>query len=102
MPQTLENTREKDETMVLPDDEEVAADEATDEFSGEKSTGASDSAEALSCAMRAGQLTFPKAQYYKRGGYQIKQIVKFAANRDYSDVVVINENRKKVRPRVSV
>lgn len=32
--QTLENTREKDETMVRPDDEEIAADEATDEFSG--------------------------------------------------------------------
>lgn len=34
-PQTLENTREKDETMVAADDEEVAADEAQDEFAGE-------------------------------------------------------------------
>lgn len=29
---TIENTREKDETMVQPDDEEVAADEDEDEF----------------------------------------------------------------------
>ncbi len=32
--QTIENTREKDETMVLVGDEEVAADEEQDEFSG--------------------------------------------------------------------
>lgn len=32
--QTIENTREKDETMVGADDEEVAADEEQDEFSG--------------------------------------------------------------------
>ncbi len=33
--QTLENTREKDVTMVQPDDEEVLADEEQDEFAGE-------------------------------------------------------------------
>lgn len=33
-PQTIENTREKDETMVQADDEEVAADEEQDEFAG--------------------------------------------------------------------
>ena len=32
--QTIENTREKDETMVTANDEEVAADEEQDEFSG--------------------------------------------------------------------
>ena len=30
--QTIENTRERDETVVQPDDEEVAADEEQDEF----------------------------------------------------------------------
>lgn len=33
--QTIENTREKDETLVNPDDEEVLADEADDEFAGQ-------------------------------------------------------------------
>ena len=33
-PQTIENMRVKDETMVTADDEEVAADEEQDEFSG--------------------------------------------------------------------
>lgn len=32
--QTIENTREKDETVVAADDEEVQADEAQDEFAG--------------------------------------------------------------------
>ncbi len=32
--QTIENTREKDEALVNPDDEEVLADEADDEFAG--------------------------------------------------------------------
>ena len=32
--QTIENTREADETMVQPDDEEVIADETLDEFAG--------------------------------------------------------------------
>ncbi len=34
VPRTIENTREKDETMVQPDDEEVIADEQQDEFAG--------------------------------------------------------------------
>ena len=35
VPQTIENTREKDETMVAEDDDEVIADEEEDEFAGE-------------------------------------------------------------------
>ena len=33
IPRTLDNTREADETIVTPEDEEVLADETTDEFS---------------------------------------------------------------------
>lgn len=32
VPRTIENTRTADETVVLPDDEEVIQDEKTDEF----------------------------------------------------------------------
>jgi hypothetical protein len=39
MPQTLENTREADVTMVAPGDEDVALDEADDEFAGEAGGG---------------------------------------------------------------
>ncbi len=34
VPRTIENTREKDETTVQPDDQEVIADEQQDEFAG--------------------------------------------------------------------
>ncbi len=33
--QTIENTREKDVTMIAPDDTEVDADDAQDEFAGD-------------------------------------------------------------------
>lgn len=36
--QTIESTREKDETVVLLDDTEVEADEAQDEFAGTRHT----------------------------------------------------------------
>lgn len=42
------------------------------------------------------QEVFPTAQYYKRAGYPLKKIVKFAAAREYTDVVVFNEDRKSI------
>lgn len=39
----------------------------------------------------------PCAEYYKRQGFPLKKIVAFAANRDYSDLLVFNEDRKEVR-----
>jgi hypothetical protein len=41
----------------------------------------------------------PCAEYYKRQGFPLKKIVKYAANRDYSDLLVFNEDRKEVRQR---
>lgn len=34
--QTIENTREKDETIIAPDDAEVQEEEADDEFAGRR------------------------------------------------------------------
>mmetsp|Transcript_40542 Transcript_40542/g.104867 ORF Transcript_40542/g.104867 Transcript_40542/m.104867 type:complete len:371 (-) Transcript_40542:28-1140(-) len=105
IPRTLENTREKDETMVQPEDDEVAADEAQDEFAAHFNCDRPPKVLLTTCYKPSKVmfkflsellLTFPLAEYYKRGGYQVKQIVKFASNRDYSDVVVLNENRKKI------
>lgn len=42
------------------------------------------------------QETLPCAEYYKRQSFPLKKIVKFASNRDYSDVVVFNEDRKSI------
>jgi ribosome production factor 1 len=42
------------------------------------------------------QAVLPCAEYYKRQGFPLKKIVKYAANRDYSDLLVFNEDRKEV------
>lgn len=105
VPKTIENTREKDETMVQPDDAEVAADEDQDEFAEHfkrvrppnvlittsyKVTGVayrfiSELLEVLPCAT-----------YYKRQGYPLKKIVEYARNRDFTDLMVFNEDRKQI------
>lgn len=38
----------------------------------------------------------PCAEYYKRNGFPLKKIVKFAINRDFTDLIVMNEDRKEV------
>lgn len=43
------------------------------------------------------QAVLPCAEYYKRQGFPLKKIVSFAAKRDYSDLLVFNEDRKEVR-----
>lgn len=43
------------------------------------------------------QAVLPCAEYYKRQGFPLKKIVSFASNRDFSDLLVFNEDRKEVR-----
>lgn len=38
----------------------------------------------------------PCATYYRRGGFALKKIVEYAKNRDFSDLIVVNEDRKVV------
>jgi ribosome production factor 1 len=38
----------------------------------------------------------PSATYYKRKGYPLKKIVEYAAKRDFTDVMVFNEDRKSI------
>mmetsp|Transcript_4800 Transcript_4800/g.13791 ORF Transcript_4800/g.13791 Transcript_4800/m.13791 type:complete len:370 (-) Transcript_4800:4153-5262(-) len=39
---------------------------------------------------------FPAAQYYKRSGFAIKKICTYAAARGFTDLVVVNEDRKQI------
>ena len=52
----------------------------------------------LSCVLASppSQEVFPSAHYYKRAGFPLKKIVDFVAKRDFTDVVVFNEDRKLV------
>ncbi|KAL6769097.1 hypothetical protein ACKKBG_A17470 [Auxenochlorella protothecoides x Auxenochlorella symbiontica] len=105
VPKTIENTRELDETIVAPDDEEVAAEETQDEFADHFKRVRPPHVLITTCFKPSGIMykfiaelleVFPNATYYKRQGFPLKKIVQFAKNRDFSDVVVINEDRKMI------
>ncbi|GAX73016.1 hypothetical protein CEUSTIGMA_g468.t1 [Chlamydomonas eustigma] len=105
IPKTIENTREKDETMVADDDDEVLADEEEDEFAAHFQNERPPNVLITTCYKPSKVMytflsemleVFPCAQYYKRAGFPLKKIVKFAANREYTDLVVFNEDRKEI------
>ncbi|XP_031101579.1 ribosome production factor 1 [Ipomoea triloba] len=102
IPRTIENTREADETVCKPDDEELFASNDVDEFSAVlrkdqvpkilittsrlKSTrGPAFITELLS--------VIPNAHYYKRGTYDLKKIVEYAKGRDFTSIIVVHTNR---------
>merc|ERR1719223_74670 len=102
-PKTLENTREKEHTMVRPDDDEVMGDEASDEFadyfSGELrpkilvTTRPRPSAQLfhfIGDLMRF----FPKLYYYPRKSFSVKEICEFATRKDFTHLMVLGEKSK--------
>ncbi|KAJ4981024.1 hypothetical protein NE237_031861 [Protea cynaroides] len=103
VPRTIENTRELDETICKPDDEELFAGNDCDEFSkifkGEltpkilittcrfnSTKGPAFISELLS--------VIPNAHYYKRGTYDLKKIVEYAKNEDFTSLIVVHTNRR--------
>jgi len=100
---TLDNTREYDETIVLPDDQEVLKDEEVDEFAeffkGDKPpsiliTTCTSPTPASINFVKELLPVFPNASFYKRGAFRLQDIVKWADSKNFTDVIVINENRK--------
>lgn len=100
---TIENTREEDETIAQPDDEELHAEDAADEFSAHFNHEITP--QLLITSSRWCSTTtikfiaellrvLPNAHYYKRGSYEIKQIVKYAKNRDFTAIIIVHDNRK--------
>mmetsp|Transcript_33366 Transcript_33366/g.73774 ORF Transcript_33366/g.73774 Transcript_33366/m.73774 type:complete len:347 (+) Transcript_33366:113-1153(+) len=105
IPKTIENTREKDETMVVGDDEEVEADEEQDEFAAHFQRDRPPKVLLTTCYKPSSVMytflsemleVFPHAEYYKRNGFPLKKIVQFASNREFTDLVVFNEDRKQI------
>jgi len=96
--------REPELSIVDPEDEEVAEDENNDEFAKyfkglppkvaittkEHSSPAS---KEFVCNM---QDLIPGLTYYKRREFPLKKIIKFLKNREYTDLLVVGENRNKV------
>ncbi len=102
-PRTLDNTREVEETTVQPDDEEILADEAEDEFAPYFSdeirpkilltTRPCPSAELfhfISDLMRF----IPQLYYYPRKSYSEKEICTFGSNRKFTHLIVLSEKSK--------
>ncbi|KAI5065134.1 hypothetical protein GOP47_0019829 [Adiantum capillus-veneris] len=102
-PRTIENTREADETIAQPDDGELHAEDATDEFSAHFNheitpqllITSSRWCSTITIKFIAELLkVLPNAHYYKRGSYEIKQIVKYAKNRNFTAIIIVHDNRK--------
>lgn len=100
---TLDNTREVDDTVVQPGDEEVMRDEAEDEFapyfSGAKApklmitTKQVPSAkifETISELLNA----VPNSFYYRRGLFPLKKIAAWATSRAFTHLLVVTEKAK--------
>lgn len=101
---TLDNTREADETIVEAHDEEVVGDEAIDEFSSYFDGSVEPKIIITSCYKPTKQMyefirdllyVFPNSFYYKRLNFTIQQICDAAKKRGYTDLLIINEDRKK-------
>lgn len=102
-PRTLDNTRETEATTVQPDDDEILADEAEDEFAPYFSdeirpkilltTRPCPSAELfhfISDLMRF----FPQLYYYPRKSFSVKEICTFGSNRKFTHLIVLSEKKK--------
>ncbi|KAI9304426.1 anticodon-binding protein [Cunninghamella echinulata] len=102
VPKTLDNTREKDDTMA-ENDEEVAQDEALDElasyFTGKTPKiliTTSKKCTKISYEFCAELVTmFPNSQFAKRGAnHELRQIIQIAKEREFTDMIIVNEDRK--------
>ncbi|GAB2291011.1 hypothetical protein Dimus_025266 [Dionaea muscipula] len=102
-PKTIENTREVDETICKGDDEELFAQFESDEFSSilnrqrtpkvlittsrfNSTRGPAFISELLGL--------IPNAHYYKRGTYDLKKIVKYAKEKDFTSIIVVHSNQR--------
>lgn len=101
---TLDNTREADDTIVQPGDEEIAAEDSFDEFAGHFSgaepprtvvtTGRYPSRQLLEFMEQIVDL-LPNTEYRQRGAVPIKTVVQAAAKRNFTMLMVFTEKAKR-------
>ncbi|KAK9713657.1 hypothetical protein RND81_06G042600 [Saponaria officinalis] len=103
VPRTIENTREADETVCKPDDEELFAEIETDEFSAVLKGERAPKVMITTCRYHSTrgpefikelQQVIPNSEYYKRGTYDLKKIVTYATKKDYTSLIVVHTNRR--------
>ncbi|KAG7327855.1 hypothetical protein KOW79_009461 [Hemibagrus wyckioides] len=103
VPKTIENQRIYDETTVDPEDEEVAFDEGTDEFSAYFNKLINPKVLITTSDRPRGRTVrfceqlatvIPNAYVYYRRGLALKRIIPQCISRDFTYLIVINEDRK--------
>ncbi|CAM0912650.1 unnamed protein product [Alopecurus aequalis] len=103
VPRTIENTREPDETVCRPDDKELFAGNDADEFNAVLKQVVTPKVLITTCRFNSGRgpafikelmKVIPNAQYVDRGTYDLKKIVEYANNREFTSVMVVHTNRR--------
>ncbi|KAH7578138.1 hypothetical protein JRO89_XS01G0345100 [Xanthoceras sorbifolium] len=103
IPRTIENTREPDETVCRPDDEELFAGNDADEFSSVLKQERTPKILMTTCRYNSTRgpafikellSVIPNAHYYKRGTYDLKKIVDYANKQDFTSIIVVHTNRR--------
>ncbi|XP_050203274.1 uncharacterized protein LOC126653423 [Mercurialis annua] len=103
VPRTIENTRELDETVCKPDDDELFAGNDVDEFSLVLKRERAPKILITTCRFNStrGPLfikellsVIPSAEYRKRGTYDLKKIIEYATNKDFTTVIDVHTSRR--------
>ncbi|KPP64086.1 ribosome production factor 1-like, partial [Scleropages formosus] len=104
VPKTIENQRVYDETTVDPEDEEVAFDEGTDEFSAYFNRLTNPKVLITTSDRPRGRTVrfcqqlatiIPDSHVYYRRGLALKRIIPQCIARGFTYLIVINEDRKR-------
>ncbi|XP_065834104.1 ribosome production factor 1-like [Oscarella lobularis] len=102
-PKTIESMRVRDETIVEENDEEVLADEKTDELSAyfdQKTTPKVLLTSNAKCHLRTVKFmeelldTIPNCEFRRRKIVDVKKVIEQAKDHQFTDVIVVNEDRK--------
>ncbi|WAR22772.1 RPF1-like protein [Mya arenaria] len=102
-PKTIESMRIPDETMVSAEDEEVRLDEAIDEMAGYFNMETTPKILLTTCdrpGARTNKLCkeikrlLPNTTLLYRRGLDLKKVIPQALSREYTDLIVINEDKK--------
>ncbi|XP_043941650.1 ribosome production factor 1 [Protopterus annectens] len=102
VPKTIENQRVYDETVVDPTDEEVAFDESTDEFSSYFNRLTTPKVLITTSDRPRGRTVrfcrqlstiIPNSFVYYRRGLALKKIIPQCISREFTDLLVVNDDR---------
>ncbi|PAV88896.1 hypothetical protein WR25_07481 [Diploscapter pachys] len=103
VPKTIESMREHDDTMIQEEDEEVAHDEAHDEFASYFNRETTPKV-LITMTPKAKMMTWklcfelkkciPSSEIYSRKNVPLKKIVKQANGQNFTDLIIVSENMK--------